>query len=86
MISNLGYFAFSSFWSCVKPLFSLEGFISPEIFNYFFINSDSNLTQTHVLTLKLSPNQTLTQTLILTFKKANEKSASEHFSFSFYSL
>ena len=33
-----------------------ESFISPEIFIYFFINSDSNLTQTQMLTLKLSPN------------------------------
>ena len=39
-----------------------KGFISPEIFIYFFINSDSNLTQTQILTLKLFPNriQTLT--------------------------
>ena len=37
-----------------------EGFISPEIFVYFFINSDSSLTQTQMLTLKLSPNRTLT--------------------------
>ena len=53
----------------------LEGFISPEIFIYFFISSDSNLTQTQMLTLKLSPNrtQTLNQTLILTPKKANKK-------------
>ena len=41
----------------------LEGFISPEIFIYFFVNSDSNLTQTQMLTLKLFPNRTLTQTL-----------------------
>ena len=40
-----------------------EGFISPEIFFYFFINSDSNLTQAHMLTRKLPPNRTLTQTL-----------------------
>ena len=40
-----------------------EGFISPKIFIYFFINSDSNLTQTQMLTLKLFPNRTLTQTL-----------------------
>ena len=59
-----------------------EGFISSVIFTYFFINSDSNLTQTQMLTLKLSPNRTLTQTLILTPKKANEKSADEYFSFS----
>ena len=68
-----------------------ESFISLEIFIHFFINSDSNLTQTQILTLKLYPNQTLTQTLItppliLTPKKANEKSADESFSFSFYSL
>ena len=42
----------------------MEGFISPEIFIYFFINSDSTLTQTQMLTLKLFPNRTLTQTLI----------------------
>ena len=43
----------------------MEGFISPEIFIYFFINSDSNLTQTQKRTLKLSPNRNLTQTLTL---------------------
>ena len=37
-----------------------EGSISPNIFIYFFINSDSNLTQTQMLTLKLFPNRTLT--------------------------
>ena len=42
---------------------SKEGFISREIFILFFINSDSNVTQTQVLTLKLSLNRTLTQTL-----------------------
>ena len=42
-------------------LFS-EDFISPEIFIQFFINSNSNLTQTQMLTLKLFPNRTLTQT------------------------
>ena len=52
----------------------------------FFINSDSNLTQTQMLTLKLSPNRTLTQTIILNPKKANEESANEYFSFSFYSF
>ena len=41
----------------------MEGFISPEIFIYFFINSDSTVTQTQILTLKLFPNWTLTQTL-----------------------
>ena len=40
-----------------------EGFISPEIFIWFFINSDSNLTQAQMFTLKLFPNRTLTQTL-----------------------
>ena len=64
----------------------MEGFISPEIFIYFFINSGSNPTQTQILTQKLFPNRTLTQTLILIPKKANEKSADEYFSFSFYSL
>ena len=44
----------------------MEGFISLEIFVYLFINSDSNLTQTQMLTLKLSPNRTLTQTLTQT--------------------
>ena len=42
---------------------TLEGFISPEIFIYFFIYSDANATQTQMLTLKLFPNRTLTQTL-----------------------
>ena len=59
-----------------------KGFFSSEIFIYFFINSESNLTQTQMLTLQLSPNQTL----ILTPKKRNEKSADEYFSFLFYSL
>ena len=63
-----------------------EGFISPEIFIYFSINSDSNLTRTPMLTLKLYPNRTLTLTLILIPEKANEKSADEYFSFLFYSL
>ena len=70
--------------------FRREGFISPEIFIYFFIISYSNLTQTQIITPKLFPNRTLTQTLtltlILTPKKANEKSADEYFAFSFYSL
>ena len=39
-----------------------KGFISPEIFIYFFIYSDSKLTQTQMLTLKLSPSQTQTLT------------------------
>ena len=64
----------------------MEGFISSEIFKYFFITSDSNLNQTRTLTLKLFPTWPPTQTLILTRKKANEKSADEYFSFSFYSL
>ena len=68
----------------------MEGFISAEIFIYFLIDSDSNLTQTQMLTLKLSPNgtliQTLSWTLILTPKKANEKRADEYLAFSFYSL
>ena len=65
-----------------------EDFISLEIFINFFSNSYLNLTQTQMLSLKLSPNRTLTltQTLILTPKKANEKRADEYFSFSFYSL
>ena len=41
----------------------MEDFISPEIFIYFFINSDSNITQTQMLSLKLFPNRTLAQTL-----------------------
>ena len=52
-----------------------------KLLSSFFINSDSNLTQTQMLTLKLVPNQTL----ILTPKKANEKSTDENFSFLFYS-
>ena len=63
-----------------------KSFFSSEIFIYIFINSESNLTQTQMLTLQLSPNQTLTQTLILTPKKRNEKRADEYFSFLFYSL
>ena len=41
----------------------MEGFISAEIFIYFFINSDSNLTQTQMFSLNLFLNRTLTQTL-----------------------
>ena len=67
-----------------------KGFISPEIFTYFFINSDSNLILTQMLTLKLfpksNPNPNPNLNLILTPKKANEKSADEYYSFSFYSL
>ena len=35
-------------------LYLLEGFISPKIFIYFFINSDSKLTQTQMLRLAYS--------------------------------
>ena len=65
-----------------------EGFISPEIFIYFSINSDSNLTQTQMLTLKLSPNRTLTQTLILTLKKQIKKARMNisHFCFILFNL
>ena len=42
--------------------FFLEGFISPKIF-IFFVYSDSNVTQTQMLTIKLSPNRTLIQIL-----------------------
>ena len=41
----------------------MEGFISSEIFIYFFINSDPNLTQTQMLPVKLSPNRILTKAL-----------------------
>ena len=63
-----------------------EGFILPEIFINFSINSDSNLTQTPMLTLKLSSNRTLT--LILTPKKANKKARMNisHFSFILFNL
>ena len=54
--------------------------ISPEIFIYFFNNSNPNLIQTQILTLKLK-TQTLTQIQVSSFKKVNEKC-----SFSFYSL
>ena len=33
-----------------------DSFISPEIFSLFFINSEQNLFQTQILTLKLTPN------------------------------
>ena len=63
-----------------------EGFISPEIFIYFSINSDSNLTRTPMLTLKLSPNRTLT--LILTLKKQMKKAQMNisHFCFILFNL
>ena len=63
-----------------------KGFISPEIFINFSINSDSNLTQTPMLTLKLSSNRTLT--LILTPKKTNKKARMNisHFSFILFNL
>ena len=42
-----------------------EGSILPQIFiNKFFINSDLNLTQNQILTLRLTPNRILTQILI----------------------
>ena len=65
-----------------------EGFISPEIFIYFSINSDSNLTRTPMLTLKLSPNRTLTLTLILTPKKQMKKARMNisHFCFILFNL
>ena len=65
-----------------------EGFISPEICIYFFINFDSNLTRTPMLTLKLSPNRTLTLTLILTPKKALKKARMNisHFYFILFNL
>ena len=65
-----------------------EGFISPEIFIYFSFNSDSNLTQTQMLTLKLSPNRTLTQTLILTLKNQmkNVRMNISHFCFILFNL
>ena len=55
-----------------------------DIFVKFFINSDSNQSQT----LKLTPNLILTRTqnLILTLKKANEKCTDEYCSILFYSL
>ena len=50
---------------------------------------DSNLTQTQILTVKLTPNltltKTLTQTQTLTIKQTNKKFVDERFSFSFYS-
>ena len=50
-----------------------EETILPETFIYFFVNSDQNLTQTQMLTLKLTRNLTQTQapthTLILALKK-----------------
>ena len=58
------------------------GLISPKIFIHFFVNSNSNLIQTQMLTLELFPNRTL----ILTPKKANEISVDEYLSFSFYSF
>ena len=50
----------AEFWLACSYVNSLEGFISLEIFVYIFINSDPNLTQTLLLTLKPSPYQTLT--------------------------
>ena len=65
-----------------------EGFVSPEIFIYFSINSHSNLTRTQMLTLKLSPNRTLTQPLILTLKKQMKKARMNisHFCFILFNL
>ena len=57
-----------------KTLYFIENFDL-----VFFIHSNSFLTQTQILTLKLTPNliltQTLTQNLILTLKKTNKKCA-----------
>ena len=64
---------------------SLEETISPEIFVYFFTNSDPSPIQYQILTLILNPNliQTLTETPILTLKKVNEKGTNEHSAFLF---
>ena len=55
----------------------MKGFSSLKIFIYFFNTSDSNLTQTQIFTLKLTPNLTLTQILtqiaIFTPKKNKQK-------------
>ena len=53
-----------------------------------FLNSDSNIIQTQIPTLKLIQNltpttQTLTLALILTHKKAIEKCASQYYSIRF---
>ena len=63
-----------------------KGFISPEIFIHFFIISDSNLTRTPMLTLKLSPNRT--QTLISTLKRQMKKARmiSSHFCLILFNL
>ena len=51
-----------------------------QFLTYFFINSDPNLAQTQILTLKVTQN--LTQTLILTLNKGNNKCAQEYLLFS----
>ena len=70
--------------------FFFEETISPKTSIYFFVNFDSDLIQTQILTSKLTPNLTLTQTLILNLKKilVHEMCAGEYFLFSlsFYSL
>ena len=64
----------------------MEGTILPENFIDFSINSDPNITQTQILTLKLTSNLTVTQILILILEKAKEKCADEFSTFLFYSL
>ena len=52
----------------------------------FFINADSNLTQTQILTLKPTPNLTQTQTIVLIVTQVNEKCADEFYSLVLFSL
>ena len=61
----------------------MEDLILPETSMYsFFINSDSNLTQTQFLASILT--QALIQTLILTLKKAKEILTIDNFLFLSY--
>ena len=63
-----------------------EGFISPEIFIYFSINSDSKSNPNSNAYSKTIPKSNPNPNPNLNPKKANEKSADEYFSFLFYSL
>ena len=50
-----------------------------------FYNSDPNITQTPILTQKLTPNPIVTPTLTQTLRKVSEKCADKYFSFPFHS-
>ena len=75
-------------WLSAEFIFVLKVIILSEIFIYFLTNSGPILTQTQILTFKLTPciTQTLTQIQNLTPKNVNKKSTNEYFSLLHYFL